>query len=148
MRERGYPPLLRRVSHETEPSPDVGFSAEESPTVSLSKPVLRLLAQGTAPLNPEVSIALPDPNPDPEPEAAVILQIPDSERAPALERNRDTRPPARPRLVRIAPENDVQRSGVRPLLWLSALVIACALMGAFFWTNAREAPAAAAATAP
>lgn len=128
--------------------PEYEFSPQESPTVSLSKPILRLLAQETTPLEPELSVTLPDPTPEPEPAAAVIVQISPAEEALASERNCDTRPPARPRKTDLTPKLEPRRAPHRPLVWVSAFLVGGALFGVSSWIALRKAqlPAPAAAT--
>lgn len=130
--------------------PEYEFSPQESPTVSLSKPILKLLAQETTPLEPELSVTLPDPKPEPEPAAAVIVQISPAEEALASERNCDTRPPARPRKTDLTPKLEQRRAPTRPLVWVSAFLVGGALFGVSSWIALRKAqlpaPAVAAPT--
>ena len=142
-------PISAKVLNEPEAAaPDSRFCAEESPTVSFSKPILKLLVQETAPLDPQLSITLPDPTPEPEPEAAVIVQIAPEDRAPTSQKNCDTVPPARPRQRLVAAKAKPSRSDARLLVWVSAFLLGGAAIGASSWFATRRVESPAPRVAP
>ena len=141
--------MSTKVLNEPEAAaPDSRFCAEESPTVSFSKPILKLLVQETAPLDPQLSITLPDPTPEPEPEAAVIVQVAPEDRAPSLQKNCDTVPPARPRQRLVVAKAKPSHSDARLLVWVSAFLLGGAAIGASSWFATRKVEPAAPRLAP